>query len=321
MNVRIFAFFLVVGAGIASWALTCVAWRADRIIAGVVPLDPRAFERLTLVTAGTGGAYENPNRLGPALVVGLGDRLAVVDAGRGVAEALRASKIPAEQPHTIYLTALLPENTTGIDDLLLSGWLDGRAEPLRLLGPAGTRSLAEQLQASHAPAIQAQAAALGLPLAGARLEAVEIAEPWSETRGELRVAVMPLAGGPLPGLAWRFESGGRSLVVAPLGWGHEELARFARGAQLLVQEAAFVPTPELAAQIGLDVDPERLRRESALHTSIEAAGELAQRAGVETLVLVRLRPPPVYDLQITSLVDDRFAGRIVVADDGDEITP
>ena len=42
---------------------------------------------------------------------------------------------------------------------------------------------------------------------------------------------------------------------------------------------------------------------------------------METLVLVRLRPPPVYDVQITGLVDDDFSGRIVIADDGDEITP
>jgi ribonuclease BN (tRNA processing enzyme) len=50
-------------------------------------------------------------------------------------------------------------------------------------------------------------------------------------------------------------------------------------------------------------------------------GGLARRAGVETLVLVRLRPPPVYDIQLTSLIDDEFPGRIVIADDGDEITP
>jgi hypothetical protein len=42
---------------------------------------------------------------------------------------------------------------------------------------------------------------------------------------------------------------------------------------------------------------------------------------VATLVLVRLRPPPVYALQISSLVDDTYAGRILVADDGDEIRP
>jgi hypothetical protein len=48
---------------------------------------------------------------------------------------------------------------------------------------------------------------------------------------------------------------------------------------------------------------------------------VAQRAGVGSLALVRLRPPPVYALQVTSRVDDHFAGRILVPDDGDEIRP
>ena len=71
-NMRLVAFFVVLAVMIASWALTCAAWRADRVIAGVAPLDPRTFARLTLVTLGTGGAYENPNRAGPCIALALG---------------------------------------------------------------------------------------------------------------------------------------------------------------------------------------------------------------------------------------------------------
>jgi ribonuclease BN (tRNA processing enzyme) len=225
------------------------------------------------------------------------------------------------QPRSVYLTSLLPENTVGLDDLLLTGWLAGREAPVRLVGPAGTHALAEHLIAAHQPAIRAQAEALGLPETGAGFETLEIEDGWSEARGELSLRAGALPGGPLPALAYRFEAGGRSVVVAPTGWAHDALVGFARGAHVLVHEAAFVPTPDLAAEIGLDVNTERLRREAVLHTSIEAVGDLARRAGVETLVLVRLRPPPVYDLQITGLVDDRFGGRIAIAEDGDEITP
>jgi ribonuclease Z len=320
-SARLVAFFVVLAVMIASWALTCAAWRADRVIAGVAPLDPRAFAQLTLVTLGTGGAYENPNRAGPCIALALGDEIALVDAGRAVAEALRRAKIPVAQPHSVYLTSLLPENTVGLDDLLLTGWLAGREAPVRLVGPPGTRALAERLSTAHQLAIRAQADALGLPEAGAGFEVLEIEDGWSEARGPLALRAGALPGGPLPALAYRFEAGGRSVVVAPTGWAHDALVGFARGAKILVHEAAFVPTPDLAQEIGLDLDTERLSREVALHTSIEAVGDLARRAGVETLVLVRLRPPPVYDLQITGLVEDRFDGRIVIADDGDEITP
>jgi len=73
--------------------------------------------------------------------------------------------------------------------------------------------------------------------------------------------------------------------------------------------------------MGIDEDPELLRRDAALHTSIESVGDIARRADADTLVLVRLRPPPVFDIQITTHVDDRYDGRIVIASDGDEITP
>ena len=106
---------------IACWAATCAAWRFDRVAEGVRPLEARAFPELTLLTLGTGGAYENPSRRGPASAVALGSRVLLVDAGRGVAESLRAAKLPVPQPDTLLLTNLLPENTVGLDDLLRKG--------------------------------------------------------------------------------------------------------------------------------------------------------------------------------------------------------
>ena len=65
-QIRVVGLLIALVVGIASWWLTCAAWRFDEIAAGVLPLEPREFERLTLVTLGTGGAYENHLRRGPA---------------------------------------------------------------------------------------------------------------------------------------------------------------------------------------------------------------------------------------------------------------
>jgi len=320
-QLRVVALLVVFAVVLASWVLTCVAWQADRVIAGVAPLDPRSFDAFTLVTVGTGGAHANPRRLGPATAVARGERIALVDAGRGVAEALRASKIPASQPERVYLTNLLPENTVGLDDLLASGWLDGRSVPLEVVGPPGTAALTSALEAAHATGLAARARALDLPQDGARLAAREVADGFTEEWGGVVARAAGIPGGPLPALGWRFEADGRSAVVSGTGWAPEALLALARSADVLVHEAVFIPTAELAAQAELEVTPEQLEREARVHTSIDAVATLAQRAGVSTLVLVRLRPPPVLALQLTSQIDDTFAGRIVVADDGDEIRP
>lgn len=318
---RLVGFVVALGVVAACWALTCAAWRFDEVAEGVLPLEPREFPRLTLVTLGTGGAYENPGRRGPATAVALGRRVLLIDAGRGVAESLRAAKLPVAQPDTLLLTHLLPENTVGLDDLLLTGWLEGRAAPLRVIGPPGTRALVEGVAAAQAGAIAALASALALPPAGASATALEIGDGWSESEGGLSVRAAALPGGPLDARAYRFEAEGRSAVVSGTGWGADALAGFARAAGVLVHEAAFAPGPEVARELGIEAQGDRIQREAALHTSLEAVGGLAARAGVGTLVLVRLRPPPVFDLQITSLVDDRYDGRILIANDGDEITP
>jgi ribonuclease Z len=320
-RLRLFGLALVLAVAAFGWVLTCAAWRFDRVAAGVLPLDPRDFPRLSVVTLGTAGAHPDPNRRGPTIAVALRQDIVLVDVGRGVAEALRAAKIPAAQPGTILLTSLMPENLVGLDDLLAAAWLEGRSEPLRLYGPPGCAALARSLEAGVRPGSQALREAVALPGALPALEVVEVGDGTSLQREELSLRAGALPGGPVPALAWRFEWRGRSAVVSSAAWAPDELVELARGAQLLVHEAAFLPTPEEARAMGLTDDPERLRRDAALHTGLEAVGSLARRAGTDTLVLVRLRPPPVYHLQVTSVVDDTFDGRVIVAEDGDELTP
>lgn len=321
MNFRLIGFFLVLGVVTFGWVMTFAAWQYQEVAEGVVPIETRTYPTLTVVFVGTGGAMENHRRRGPATAVALGDEIVLVDAGRAVAEGLRNATISVAQPAAVLLSNLLPENTSGLDDLLLTGWMQGREEPLALRGPPGTAALAAGIEAAHRGGIAARAAALGLPTAGATFRVEEIGAGFRDDLGGLSVRAGALPGGPLPALAYRFEGGGRSVVVAGTGWAPDSLVAFAQGADVLVHEAAFIPDPETARKIGVDTDPERLRREIGLHTLLGDVGGLARRAGVGTLVLVRLRPPPVYDLQITSEVDDDFDGAIVIPDDGEELTP
>jgi ribonuclease Z len=321
VSFRVAGLAIAVLVGLVSWMLTCAAWQFDEVAAGVIPLDARRFERLTLVTLGTAGAAENHNRRGTSIAAGLAEHVLLVDAGRGVAEGLRAAKIPLTQPDAVLLTSLLPENTVGLDDLLAAAWLAGRREPLRLVGPPGTAALAEAVAAAVTPGAVARATALGDDPTPPAFVVDEVSSSWDASFGDIAARAGALSGGPLPALAWRLEAKGRVAVIGGTGWGADALEDFARGAQILFHDAAFVPTPEEAEELGIEEDPARLEREAGLYTQLDEVGAIARRAGVGALVLVRLRPPPVYDLQVTMQVDDAFEGRIAIARDGDEFTP
>jgi len=324
MNTRLAIYGAVAVALLMSWVAAFVIWQAAEMGDLIAPLEWRSFESLTVVAVGTGNEFENPERMGPCIAVGVGDVIALVDAGRGVAEGLRKATIPVDQPDTVLLTSLETASTVGLDDLWLTGWRESRKGPLRVVGPVGTAALVEGLRAAHAAALQAGEKGLGLPAAGAAILAVEVGDGWSEERGSLRTRAIALDGGPVPALAWRFESltaPRRSLVVTGTGWSPDALVRAAEGADVWVHEAIYVPTPEDAEDAGVTLDPEQLQRDAALHTSLLDVGAMATRAAVRHLVFWRLRPPPMYDFQITGFVGHSFDGEISVPEDGDTFRP
>jgi ribonuclease BN (tRNA processing enzyme) len=245
----------------------------------------------------------------------------LVDVGRGIAGALRAAEIPVHQPNTVLLTSLLPENTVGLDDLILSGWIAARSEPLRVMGPPGTRAALEALLRAHRSGIEATATEWGARRENAEVQILELEEGAELGVGELAIRVANLPGGSFPALAYRIEADGRSVVLASVGFAPESLVAFASGADLLVHEAIYGASLAAALEAVGAERADVLRREAEIHPKLETIGELAREMGVQTLLLTRLRPPPVFDFQYENIVREEFGGRVVIAKDGDEITP
>ena len=256
---------LLVGA-FFSWQI----WRFNKLAEGIAWQEDRSFERLALIAVGTGGAHENPQRGGPATAIGVGSRVLLVDAGRRVAEGLRHCEIPVAQPDTVLLTSLLPENTLGLDDLLLSGWNAPRTKPLRVLGPPGTRARADAIAAAYAPSVGVLAAARGVASDGAQLEVVEIDGEYSEERDGLLLRAGAVGDLPLPSLAYRFEANGVAMVVAGTHPDAAKLAAFARGATLIAAEGFHAESIAMAEKANAP-DIERLKREAALHMPLQAS--------------------------------------------------
>lgn len=321
MGFRIFALTLAAVVLAVGWVASCVIWRAAEVGELVGPLETRSYPDLTIVAVGTGSPYENPERFGPSTGIAWQDSVALVDVGRGVAEGLRLAKVPVPQPSRVFITSLMPENLMGLDDLLYTGWRQDRDHAVRVYGPVGTRAFVQHLLEAYRQPQQALGNALALPEGGMQVEVIEAGEGFEDEWDGLTATAAAIEGGPTPALLWRFAAGGRSVVVSGVGWADERLVSWAQGADALVHEAVYVPPPEDVEDAGVVADPERLRREAAIHSSLLDIGKLAARTGVDTLVLIKMRPPPFYDIQVTSHVAETYSGRVVIAHDGDEIEP
>lgn len=321
MTARLILYGILAAVMAVSWASSCVIYRAAEIGDLVAPLDTRDFEHMAAVVVGSGSGFENPERMGPSIAIGWEKRLLLVDAGRGIAEALRTSRIPLSQTEAVLLTSLLPENTVGLDDLLLTGWRVPRKQPLRVYGPPGTQALCEAILQAHAIGIEAEGRSRGLPAEGAILTGFDVEPGFTVELDGLAIEAFDLPNGPIAALAWRFERNGQSMFVAGAGWAPDAVVSAAKDVDYLFHEAVIIPAAEDAEEAGILIDPELLRMEALLHTSLNDVGGIAERANAGTLVLVRMKPPPFYDFQITGAVAKTFSGDIVIAEDGEEITP
>lgn len=320
-NLRIGVLLFLVVLVIAMWIAAFASKQQEKASEGVVPLDPRSFDSLTLVTAGTGGTFENHWRRGPALVVGLGEDVVLVDAGRGVSEALRAAAIPADQPRTVLLTNLAPESVLGLDELWLDAWLRSPTEPLRVYGPAGTASFVAALQSAYAVPSRLLRHAWAPPDAGGRIEVTELSGGELLSVGSLTVRSASLGGAAAPSLGWRIEGGERAVAIAVAGSDEAAIVALGRGAHVLVLEAVFGASLDMAREARVQ-GIETLEREATGHLRLEDVGRVGREAEAHSIVLTRLRPPPVFDFQFENLVGESYrGGPVIVAEDGEAITP
>jgi ribonuclease BN (tRNA processing enzyme) len=132
-----------------------------------------------------------------------------------------------------------------------------------------------------------------------------------DDRVTVTCAVVPHPMIPLA-LAYRFDCPDRSIVISGDTHQSDRMVALARGADVLVHEALYVP--KAPGEPGSALRTHIM----ASHTPVEEAARIATEAGVKTLVLSHLVPGEttvVSDDQWLAAARPYFAGQIVVAHD------
>lgn len=327
--------------GIGTAALFRVPAVQDRVVRAVIERmvgsqNDALFEKdaLRVLACGTASPLPHPTRAKACVAVFAAGRFWVVDTGSGSWNRLALLRVDGARIGAILLTHMHSDHIGDLGEFDLNTWGMGRPGPLRVFGPPGVERVVAGFEeayaldtgyriAHHGPAFFSEAAGV--------LEARPIAGP-ADGRGPevfldedgLRITAFAVHHDPVkPAYGYRFDYGGRSVVVSGDTTKDSGLIEVARGADVLFHEAQanhmVAQIGEAAAKAGRPRVAKIMHDIPSYHTTPVEAAEVANEAGVELLVMYHLTPPPPVRLAewvFTRGVSDVRPDGWLLADDG-----
>jgi ribonuclease Z len=241
-----------------------------------------------------------------------------VDAGSGVAIQLLRAGIRMSQLHRILLTHLHSDHVIDLGHLVLTRWIVGENAPLEVLGPAGTAAHVERLLALWAWDIEVRRAHMH-EREPPRVIVTELEEGLVLAHDDLRVTAFLVEHEPVkPAFGFRFDGPGRRVVVSGDTRPSENLIRHAQQADLLIHECTDMTHAAWSPGCGWPTREAKVRDLQAYHTGPDEVGEVAVEARTHHLVLTHLMPGSD-PADLAARARRRFAGRVTVAEDLDEL--
>lgn len=266
---------------------------------------------MELILLGTGYPYPSADRAGPANAVVVGDKVFIVDAGRGVVMRLAAADIPWSSIHSTFITHLHSDHIDGLPDLFHSTWQFGSGRPFELYGPEGIRNAADGILKFYEADIHIRRDLTEkLSFNGTGINVHKVQEGIVlNLPGVVRITAFVVNHHPVnPAFGYRFDAGPHSIVITGDTRPNLNLDRFAEGADILVHEAYVRPN----APTDKGEHPWSIYD---YHTSAREAGETAEKVKAKTLVLTHLIPGNAPEEYFLDEARKTFSGKIIVGRD------
>src|SRR5947199_1016933 len=255
-----------------------------------------ARDALRVLLCGTASPIPSPRRAQACTAIFAGGRMWVVDTGPGSWRTLALRRVRGEAIGAVFYTHLHSDHIGELGEFNLQTWAAGRPGPLRVYGPDGVADLvhgfAEAYSADtrfriahHGAALLPpdRAAMVPMPVVPDGADAIRVLDEDGVVVTAFAVAHDPVK----PAFGYRFDYGGRSVVVSGDTRPCPNLVTQARGADVLVHEAqanAVVHIMEVAArEAGESRIAKILADIPSYHTSPADAAREAVAAGVRLL--------------------------------------
>ena len=295
------------------------------IIAGVMSSSASAQRpRMRLILLGSGGGPTPKKSVSaPAQVILVNDSAYVVDCGDGVARQLVLADVPLKSLRHIFITHHHSDHNADYGNLLLLSWASGLATRVDTWGAPPLTKMTELFLAMNAYDIDVRIRDEGRVALAPLIHPHELTQAGVVMQDDNVKVTATLVDHPLvaPAFAYRFDGPDRSIVISGDTARSDNLVKLARGADVLVHEAMWLPAIERI--LARDLNASRLKEHLlASHTAAEDCGRVAEAAGVKTLVLSHLVPggdATITDEMWSNAARQHFKGRIIVGKDLMEI--
>src|SRR6266404_4320980 len=270
--------------------------------------------RIILLGTKGGPTLGTSGRSNPATLLLIKDIPYVIDCGYGVSRQLIKAGVALDRLRYIFITHHHSDHNLEFGPLLYNASVGSQSIRIDAYGPLGLQKLANDFFEYERFDIETR-----LVDEGGEDPRKTVSVHEFESAGlvmqndEVKVTSCRVRHPPITqSYAYRFDAKDRSVVISGDTAYAPELAEFAKGADVLVHEAMYLPAIEKLIQ--QNPGATRLREHLlAAHTSTADVGRIAAQAGVKTLVLSHLVPgddPSITDEQWTEGARKNFNGRI-----------
>jgi ribonuclease BN (tRNA processing enzyme) len=278
-----------------------------------------AKARTRIVFLGTkGGPRVGVGPSNPANLVVVNDTPFVIDCGMGVSHQLVAAGVPLESVKYIFISHHHSDHNLEYGNLVYNAWATGLSTPIHSFGPKGLEAMTRTYFDLNKFDIETRIEDEGRPDLRKLLIARDIVEDGVVLQtADVKVTAFRTPHPPITdNFAYKFETPDGVIVFSSDTNYNPKLADFAKGADVLVHEALYLPwVDRLVTRIKNGATMKKHLLES--HTAAEDVGRIADAAQVKILVMSHLVPGEldVNDDEWRGEASKTFKGRIIVARD------
>jgi len=303
------------------------------IAAAAIPIGSRAHAQVgsgasrsktSLILLGTGGGPRpRQSSMSTAQVIIANDVPYVVDCANGVSRQLVLAGVALAKVRHVFVTHHHSDHNADYGNLLLLAWASGLRTRVDTWGPPPIERITRLFFEMSAPDMDVRIADEGRVPLVPLIHPHELTQDGPVMQDENVKATAARVEHPLvaDAFAYRFDARDRSIVISGDTHRSDNLVKLARGADVLVHEALWVPGVDRL--VAFNPNATTLKKHIIdSHTPVEEVGQVAAAAGVKTLVLSHLVPAEddrLTDQMWVDLASVHFKGRIIVAKDLMEI--